>query len=209
MEFWGAEVKPGQKLKCRPEIGKLIHISQYNEAFSDFDDEDENAELPLEPQVNGTAKAVKENKDLMIEHNGSKKEVHHLDDDSEEDEDDDDDNAFLGEERAIGDSDGSDDEGEDESSEDEEVELELISAKQSSKKRGVAGSAEKTSEAKRAKSSALKKGKDVLNSTPTPTPTLAPSKSAGPFSSKSADKKQQTPKSHKSKVKHGGKHIGK
>ncbi|KAL6575347.1 hypothetical protein OROMI_012632 [Orobanche minor] len=183
-----------------------------NEALSDFDDEDENAELPLEPQVNGTAKAVKENKDLMIEHNGSKKEVHHLDDDSE---DNDDDNAFLGEERAIDDSDGSDGEGEDESSEDEEVELELIPAKQSSKKRGVAGSAEKTSEAKRAKSYALKKGKDVLNSTPTPT--LAPSKSAGPSSSKSADKKQQTlkshqfkqqtPKSHKSKVKHGGKHI--
>lgn len=50
MEFWGVEVKPGETLKVKPELFKIIHISQA--ALGEFKKAKGSATVPLRLKIN-------------------------------------------------------------------------------------------------------------------------------------------------------------
>ncbi|XAR60089.1 Histone deacetylase [Bertholletia excelsa] len=51
MEFWGVEVKAGQPLKVRPDVGRVIHISQA--ALGEGKKEKGSELIPLRVKING------------------------------------------------------------------------------------------------------------------------------------------------------------
>ncbi|XP_042013539.1 histone deacetylase HDT2-like isoform X2 [Salvia splendens] len=256
MEFWGVEVKAGEKLKVEPELGKLIHISQAamgevkdvksaknvhlrmkiddkdfiigslaaenrpqvmfdlvfekefelshdlkngsvyfigyiaddpvseGEDYSEFDDESDDEELPIEvpAQENGAAKAKAVDakppgKAKKEEKKEEKVELKVEEEKASDDDDEDDSDADM----ALDDSDLSGDSDDEEDDEDSSEEDSPPKANQSNKKRPAP--ADKAPAAKKVKAATPDKpGKKGQNATP------IPAKSAGKTPNKQSPK---------------------